>query len=101
MTIDVTSGVTAGVDELWVVIDDTERMARCLPGAELVADFGDDKYQGRIQVALGPVKLSFLGDIHGRRPSQGRPLRGGQHHSCARRDAHDRPDRPVRQIVGW
>lgn len=64
VTIDVTSGVTAGVDELWVVIDDTERMARCLPGAELVADFGDDKYQGRIQVALGPVKLSFLGDIH-------------------------------------
>lgn len=64
VTIDVASEVAASVDELWVVIDDTERMARCLPGAELVDDFGDDKYLGRIQVALGPVKLSFVGDIH-------------------------------------
>lgn len=64
VTIDVASEVAATIDELWVVIDDTDRMARCLPGAELVADFGEDKYQGRIQVALGPVKLSFLGDIH-------------------------------------
>lgn len=63
VTIDVANEVAASVEELWVVVDDTERMARCLPGAELVDDFGDDKYLGRIQVALGPVKLSFVGDI--------------------------------------
>ena len=56
--------VEATPDELWVVMSDTERLARCLPGAELVADFGDDTYKGRIRVALGPVKLAFLGDIH-------------------------------------
>src|SRR5699024_6366858 len=56
--------VEATPDELWVVMSDTESLARCLPGAELVADFGDDTYKGRIRVALGPVKLSFLGDIH-------------------------------------
>lgn len=64
VTIAVESETAAGVDELWEVIDDTERLARCLPGAELVADLGEDRYKGRIRVALGPVKLSFLGDIH-------------------------------------
>jgi carbon-monoxide dehydrogenase small subunit len=64
VAITVDQEVTATPEELWVVMSDTERLARCLPGAELVADFGDDTYKGRIRVALGPVKLAFLGDIH-------------------------------------
>ncbi|MBB2891041.1 2Fe-2S iron-sulfur cluster-binding protein [Flexivirga oryzae] len=56
--------VRAEPQQLWSVMSDTERLARCLPGAELVVDFGNDRYKGRVQVALGPVKLAFLGDIH-------------------------------------
>ena len=64
VTIEVDDDVAAGADAVWAVMDDTERLARCLPGAELLADFGDDRYKGRIRVALGPVKLAFVGDIH-------------------------------------
>ena len=64
VTIEVDDDVAAGADAVWAVMDDTERLARCLPGAELLTDFGDDRYKGRIRVALGPVKLAFVGDIH-------------------------------------
>ena len=36
-------------------------MAACLPGAELTEDLGDDKYQGKVAVRMGPVKLQFAG----------------------------------------
>ncbi|EWT06144.1 2Fe-2S ferredoxin [Intrasporangium chromatireducens Q5-1] len=62
--IEVDDDVTARVDAVWDVMEDTERLARCLPGAELMADFGNDRYKGRIRVSLGPVKLAFVGDIH-------------------------------------
>lgn len=62
--VEVVDTVQSSPEDLWAVMQDTERLARCLPGAELLHDFGEDRYQGRIQVSLGPVKLSFLGDIH-------------------------------------
>lgn len=62
--IDVTEAVAASPDEVAAVLADTHTLARCLPGAELVADHGEDRYRGRVRVALGPVRLSFLGDIH-------------------------------------
>jgi carbon-monoxide dehydrogenase small subunit len=43
------------------VIADFEKLARCLPGAQLVGVLGEDRYRGRATVALGPVKLSFEG----------------------------------------
>jgi carbon-monoxide dehydrogenase small subunit len=49
---------------LWAVLQDTSRVALCLPGAELTQDLGDDAYRGRVQVALGPIRLSFVGDVH-------------------------------------
>lgn len=64
VSIEVDEEVRADVDAIWQVMDDTERLARCLPGAELIADFGDDRYSGQMKVALGPVKLSFVGDIN-------------------------------------
>ncbi|MGC5615391.1 xanthine dehydrogenase family Fe-S subunit [Georgenia sp. Z1491] len=64
VAIEVDDEVAATPEQIWAVMADTERLARCLPGAELVSDFGDDRYKGRIRVALGPVKLAFVGDIH-------------------------------------
>lgn len=64
VTVEIDDEVAATPDAIWEVMADTERLARCLPGADLVTDFGDDRYKGRIQVALGPVKLAFVGDIH-------------------------------------
>jgi carbon monoxide dehydrogenase subunit G len=45
----------------WVVLTDIERIAPCLPGAELTEVVGDSSYRGKVSVRLGPVALSFKG----------------------------------------
>jgi aerobic-type carbon monoxide dehydrogenase small subunit (CoxS/CutS family)/carbon monoxide dehydrogenase subunit G len=53
--------LAAPVDTVWAVLDDFDRLARCLPGAELVEALDDDRYRGRATVGLGPVRLAFSG----------------------------------------
>jgi carbon-monoxide dehydrogenase small subunit len=61
ITVEVTRTLTSSIEDVWAVMDDVDRLARCLPGAEMTADLGDDRYRGRAKVALGPVRLSFEG----------------------------------------
>jgi carbon monoxide dehydrogenase subunit G len=49
--------------EAWKVLLDIERIAPCMPGAELTEVVGDNTYKGRIGVRLGPVALSFAGIV--------------------------------------
>lgn len=51
------------IDRIWSIIEGTSTLAACLPGAEIIEDFGDDQYKGRMRVSLGPVRLAFLGDV--------------------------------------
>jgi carbon monoxide dehydrogenase subunit G len=60
-TVAVASALTSPIGQVWSVIADFEKLARCLPGAQLVEVLGEDRYRGRATVALGPVKLSFEG----------------------------------------
>jgi xanthine dehydrogenase YagT iron-sulfur-binding subunit len=60
-TVSVTSELSAPVSDVWRVLDDAELLARCLPGAELTEDVGEDRYRGKATVALGPIRLSFAG----------------------------------------
>jgi len=53
--------VAQPVDKVWRFFDDIPQVAKCLPGAELTDDLGDDKYLGRVAVRMGPVKLQFTG----------------------------------------
>ena len=64
ITVQVTRQLTSPVDDVWAVMDDVDRLARCLPGAEMTADLGGDRYRGRAKVALGPVRLAFEGLAH-------------------------------------
>ncbi|MCD2191411.1 xanthine dehydrogenase family Fe-S subunit [Actinomycetospora soli] len=59
--VDVTSQLTSPVDRVWAVLNDFDLLARCLPGAQLVESYDEDRHRGRATVALGPVKLSFEG----------------------------------------
>ena len=59
--VDVTSHLTSSVDRVWAVLTDFDLLARCLPGAQLVESYDEDRHRGRATVALGPVKLSFEG----------------------------------------
>lgn len=47
---------------VWSLFQDVPEVARCMPGAELLADKGNGLYSGRVGVRLGPFTASFEGD---------------------------------------
>jgi carbon monoxide dehydrogenase subunit G len=47
--------------EAWRVLMDIQRIAPCMPGAELTEKIDDRAYKGKVGVRLGPVALSFAG----------------------------------------
>ncbi|HMG64843.1 MAG TPA: SRPBCC family protein, partial [Streptosporangiaceae bacterium] len=49
------------VEKVWGFFDDIPQVAACLPGAELTDNLGDDKYNGRVAIRMGPVRLQFNG----------------------------------------
>jgi hypothetical protein len=53
--------VAQPVDRVWSFFDDIPQVAACLPGTELTGDLGDDTYEGKVAVRMGPVKLQFAG----------------------------------------
>jgi carbon monoxide dehydrogenase subunit G len=53
--------VAEPVERVWRFFDDIPQVASCLPGAELTKDLGDDKYEGRVAIRMGPVRLQFTG----------------------------------------
>ena len=53
--------VAAPVDKVWQFFGDIPQVAACLPGTELTNDLGDDRYEGRVAVRMGPVRLQFAG----------------------------------------
>lgn len=53
--------VPVPVDQAWDILMDIERIAPCVPGAELTEVVDDRTYKGKISVKLGPVALTFNG----------------------------------------
>lgn len=51
------------VDEAWRVLTDIERIAPCLPGAQLQEAEGDE-YRGRVKVKVGPITAQYKGKAH-------------------------------------
>jgi carbon monoxide dehydrogenase subunit G len=48
-------------EEAWPFLLDIQRIAPCMPGAELTEVVDDSTYKGKVAVRLGPVALSFAG----------------------------------------
>lgn len=55
--------VSGSVTEVFDVVTDIERVARCFPGAALDEAVDEDTYKGQIKVRLGPVQVSFAGTL--------------------------------------
>ncbi|MEM1331909.1 MAG: SRPBCC family protein [Actinomycetota bacterium] len=60
--------VNRSIDEAWPVLTDVEKIAPCLPGAELQEIVEDDElgdvYRGVVKVKLGAISTQFKGDAH-------------------------------------
>jgi carbon monoxide dehydrogenase subunit G len=52
--------VNRPIDEAWAVITDVERIAPCLPGAQL-QEIEGDIYRGVVKVKMGPMTPAFKG----------------------------------------
>ena len=52
--------VPVAVDEAWVLLTDVERIAPCMPGAELQEIEGDE-YRGIVKVKVGPITAQYKG----------------------------------------
>lgn len=60
MDLNHTFEVDAPIDETWNSLTDLERIAPCLPGAELQEVEGDD-YRGVVKVKVGPMTAQYKG----------------------------------------
>ena len=58
-----TFDVSVPIDEAWVVLTDVERIAPCLPGAQL-QEIEGDQYRGIVKVKVGPITAQFKGAAH-------------------------------------
>ena len=54
--------VKAPVETVWATLIDVERVAPCLPGAEITGS-EDGVYQGNFQVKIGPTTASYRGQL--------------------------------------
>jgi hypothetical protein len=48
------------IDEAWAVLTDVERIAPCLPGAQL-QEINGDEYLGIVKVKVGPITAQYKG----------------------------------------
>ena len=53
--------VAAPIDQVWHALIDIERVAPCLPGANITERAEDGSYKGTFEVRLGPTKASYNG----------------------------------------
>ena len=51
------------VERLWAFLQDVERIAPCMPGAELTETVDDHTWKGRVHVKFGPVQMTFSGTV--------------------------------------
>ena len=55
--------VAAPLDRVWEALIDVERVAPCLPGAEITEAGEDGTYRGTFSVRLGPTTAAYRGQL--------------------------------------
>ena len=55
--------VAAPLDTVWQALIDVERVAPCLPGAEITEADEDGTYRGTFSVRLGPTTAAYRGEL--------------------------------------
>jgi carbon monoxide dehydrogenase subunit G len=55
--------VAAPVEFLWSYLLDVEKIAPCMPGAELTEVVDDTNWKGKLNARFGPVSMAFAGTV--------------------------------------
>jgi uncharacterized protein len=55
--------IAAPPDELFDILANPERVAPCMPGANLEAKEDDDAYEGTVKLKVGPITASYQGTL--------------------------------------
>jgi carbon monoxide dehydrogenase subunit G len=51
------------VEAAWAYLLDVPKIAHCVPGASLTEVIDDKTYEGKVEVKLGPIGVSYKGQI--------------------------------------
>src|SRR3954466_167941 len=65
--------VQAPVEDVWTLLMDVERVAPCVPGAEVLEQTGDDAYKVAIKVKVGPMSMRYGGEVEIVEPDEAAP----------------------------
>jgi len=63
MQLDSSFSVVAPIDAVWQTLMDFERVAGCVPGAQILNKLSNDAYQVGLQVKMGPVTMQYKGQM--------------------------------------
>src|SRR5215212_8310105 len=55
--------VAAPIEEVWTTLLDVDRVAPCVPGAQVLERTGDNAYKVAIKVRVGPMSMQYRGDV--------------------------------------
>jgi carbon monoxide dehydrogenase subunit G len=55
--------VQAPVGQVWETLLDVQRVAPCMPGAEVLEQTGENAYKVGVRVKLGPISLFYRGNV--------------------------------------
>lgn len=56
--------VSAPADRVMTYLLDVEKVAKCLPGAQLTQIVDAQTYKGKMKIKMGPLDLSFAGTVN-------------------------------------
>ena len=63
MKLEQTFKVQAPIEKVWEALIDVERVAPCLPGAEITESDESGTYKGNFTVKLGPTTAAYRGEL--------------------------------------
>ncbi len=55
--------VSAPIEEVWDTLMDVQRVAPCMPGAEVLERVDEDTYKVAVKVRLGPMSMQYRGQL--------------------------------------
>lgn len=55
--------VQAPIQEVWQTLMDVQRVAPCMPGAEVLEQVGENAYKVAVKVKIGPISMTYRGQV--------------------------------------